>query len=800
MSVNLGTVYASVELRLDKMRLGIRDAQRDLKGFEASLDRLATNTARIGQRMSLAITAPVLLLGREAINTAAKLDSLNMGIRAVDGEATDLGKTLKKLDEIAKLPGLGLVQAREGYVNLRAAGINADFATRSLKAFGNALATVGKGKAELDGVNYALVQLANRTSGFGQEIRQLQNFLPQIRQAMQAAFGTTDSEKISKSGITGMQFLESLVKHFEGLPQVVGGARNALENFDDLLIKLKDSIGKALLPSLIKWMEDLAPKIQAATDWFNKLDPAAKNTFANMTVALAVGGPLMIGLSALISSLTTINAAMLALARNPLLIAILAGGATTAFMAGGGGDAIQRGMNTWLDNFKASIGLPGLKLPTPTVGPFAKRQKYGNQLGEVMRPGAGGMLNLSDFMPYALGGKKAGTPPPRDRPLTIADPEAVARAKRIAELNRQAQYDLADPVKQAHLDMAKNISEGMSRQNARGLFRKRLNEILEDLNKESFDIGKRDGGVLTNIMLGDGSLSPQFQATLRKTITQLRAKIAPMLNLDSDRMWELRTERGAKGEPETNFIGMINSMENALGGALAKAGENAKGRDLKGSPLDIREIGKQLANAADEAKRDARRFSFDVGKDLGANLAYEMGNEFSKTFDKIFGTGNPLARALNRTLSRLLDEVLYHAMTKGLSGIGLGGLFGGAGGGGIAEGAFGGGKGLGSMGTLSLLGGLAGAFIPGVGILAGLAGGGFLSGLFKASGGPVQAGMPYIVGERGPEWFVPKQSGTVLAGAGGINITIPGMVVRSEADIDRLAWQINRRMRSRPGS
>lgn len=33
---------------------------------------------------------------------------------------------------------------------------------------------------------------------------------------------------------------------------------------------------------------------------------------------------------------------------------------------------------------------------------------------------------------------------------------------------------------------------------------------------------------------------------------------------------------------------------------------------------------------------------------------------------------------------------------------------------------------------------------------------------FKASGGPVTAGMPYIVGEKRPELFIPNQSGTIL--------------------------------------
>ena len=58
--------------------------------------------------------------------------------------------------------------------------------------------------------------------------------------------------------------------------------------------------------------------------------------------------------------------------------------------------------------------------------------------------------------------------------------------------------------------------------------------------------------------------------------------------------------------------------------------------------------------------------------------------------------------------------------------------------------------------------------------------GNFFKGLFKAEGGPVGSGNPYIVGERGPELFVPRSSGSIVSndrlagasfGGGGINIT-----------------------------
>jgi hypothetical protein len=51
---------------------------------------------------------------------------------------------------------------------------------------------------------------------------------------------------------------------------------------------------------------------------------------------------------------------------------------------------------------------------------------------------------------------------------------------------------------------------------------------------------------------------------------------------------------------------------------------------------------------------------------------------------------------------------------------------------------------------------------------------GLLSGLFgRAAGGPVSAGVPYMVGERGPELFVPRSPGRVARGGqGGVGTTV----------------------------
>jgi hypothetical protein len=71
------------------------------------------------------------------------------------------------------------------------------------------------------------------------------------------------------------------------------------------------------------------------------------------------------------------------------------------------------------------------------------------------------------------------------------------------------------------------------------------------------------------------------------------------------------------------------------------------------------------------------------------------------------------------------------------------------------------------------------------GVPTGLIGGlfsklGGLFGGFRASGGPVSAGRAYVVGERGPELFVPRAAGVIQPSAGGggtvINVDARGAV------------------------
>ncbi len=114
---------------------------------------------------------------------------------------------------------------------------------------------------------------------------------------------------------------------------------------------------------------------------------------------------------------------------------------------------------------------------------------------------------------------------------------------------------------------------------------------------------------------------------------------------------------------------------------------------------------------------------------------------------------------LRSTALSVINDITGQAVRSGLGSFGLGGGGGGSGGGGLL--------------------GLVGA----VGSLFGLPG--------RATGGPVSPGRGFVVGENGPELFVPTSAGQVVPAGGGssrnVNVSIKVMAPTGSSASESLA-------------
>ena len=168
---------------------------------------------------------------------------------------------------------------------------------------------------------------------------------------------------------------------------------------------------------------------------------------------------------------------------------------------------------------------------------------------------------------------------------------------------------------------------------------------------------------------------------------------------------------------------------------------------------------KKIEESKEKAEELKKKFT-EIGEEIESSIKNNLREAI--TGAQTFG------EAMTNVLNRIRDKIIDAQLDKLIGGFGEN--FG-------KSASEGGGKGIGGF-----LGGL-------------------LGGLFKANGGPVKANQPYIVGERQPELFVPRSSGTILPSVpmGGesvvnnisVNVDATGSAVSgSSADGNELGQQI----------
>lgn len=289
-----------------------KNASKSWENFSSKLGNLGSHLRGLGTSLTIGVTAPIIALGREAFNTAVRFDSLDRGLSAIMHGSKNAKIEFEKLKEVAKLPGLGMEEALAGSIKLQAAGLSADRARTSLMAFGNALATVGKGKADMDGVTLALSQISSKTKVLGQDVRQLQERVPQLTKIMLDAFGTADTQVLQKAEVSTKDFLDIIVTELNRLPKVTGGIQNEMENLSDKWKLMLKEMGIALFPFFEIVSQQLMPLFGRITEALNKMSPEQKNFLVWAGLATAAIGPFVLGLGAMATGINSLTQLMIA--------------------------------------------------------------------------------------------------------------------------------------------------------------------------------------------------------------------------------------------------------------------------------------------------------------------------------------------------------------------------------------------------------------------------------------------------------------------------------------------------------
>jgi tape measure domain-containing protein len=201
--------------------------------------------------------------GVEAVSVSMERQRAEMALGAVSTE--DVGDQLDRLRELGESPGLGFDQVVAASTRLQAVGISAELAEKAILEMGNALALVGGGKEQLDGVMLAMTQIVAKGTVSAEEINQIAERLPQIRRLMQDAFGTADTEALQKLGIGSEEFIAGIVEAAGELERAAMTSSSAMSNLQDDWKDFMQSMGDFAEPAMLPIFETLSGLLEKSS-------------------------------------------------------------------------------------------------------------------------------------------------------------------------------------------------------------------------------------------------------------------------------------------------------------------------------------------------------------------------------------------------------------------------------------------------------------------------------------------------------------------------------------------------------
>lgn len=296
MAVKIGDVTIRIGANTSQLEYSLRKAERALQASSQKFQQL-------GQSMTLGLTAPILGIGAAAVTSFGEIERLQNALTAVMGDAGAAAEEFERLREVAEAPGLALPQVVSASAKLQAVGLTAEEARKTIAEYGNAVARSGGQAQEFDGAILALTQIASKGKISAEELNQLGERIFEIRPALEAAFGTSNSEELQKLGISAEEFIAKTTSELAKLERVQGGLSNSFENFRDssqaAFASLGESISEAI--NLPKLLSSISDSLAQVTEFFKNLSPAAKQTVITIAALTAVAGPLVSVYSKVIS-------------------------------------------------------------------------------------------------------------------------------------------------------------------------------------------------------------------------------------------------------------------------------------------------------------------------------------------------------------------------------------------------------------------------------------------------------------------------------------------------------------------
>ena len=712
-------------------------AAAQIAQYEATLAKTTTTQDRSqkslgGLRGALAsIGAGALVAGM--VRGAAAAEQLQLRLKLLSREYGETERVQQFVTQSAQTFGQSQLEASQGvadvYARLRPLGVSLDQIETIYKGFNATALASGTSAEAASGAFLQLSQALGSGTLQGDEFRSVAEQVPGILRLVAGEMGVTVGElkKLGSEGkITSDVLINALAKGFDENSSKIKtlldqSPAQRFKEFKDSTQALSNALGSELLPALI-------PIVKTATE------------------LLKLFGSLPGPVQTLIAAVFGLTAAFVALAPAISTAISLLGGLSLATLAAAGPwVALAAGITA------AAVALAGYRSEAQKVAGAAKTGtavdvvaarnlsvQKGQEISllEQQRKTASGQKRASiDRRLRVLRGEQselqsAITASAADRPAAAVLPPAVTGGG--AGKGRKGKTD------------AEKAAEKAARE---------AEKLAQEIQR-SLELGDRLGTEFSRqvLLLGEASEIEQKRLQIQFDYEDRAKQIAELKNT------EQQTNLSQLND-EIRRLEIIDLQTEALKRQAEEADKLFK-KALGETEFGVAGNGSLTGGLSDAiAQLQTELDPLQLQIDSIVNGANAIGQAFGGAFQDVASGAKTTQEALADAFQRISQAFIAMAaeiIAKQLTLILLQQLFNALGGGGGAFATAG--KNLTGAGALKTV-------IPGLAVGA------------RANGGSVSSGSPYMVGERGPELFVPGRSGAIvpndeLGGGGQTNVVV----------------------------
>lgn len=302
--MDLGELKVRISADIAKLSQGLQQAQAKMQSAGAKMQSIGGGMQSVGKSMSLAVTAPILLMGKLGYDelksiqeanaqTAASIKRVGAGalvsVKGIQAQASALQK-LSGMDDQAIQSGQNLLLT-QGNLNIKTKQGAAAFERASRVMVDYAAATGKDPVAAAKGLAKALADPENALSRVAKEAGITKNQQAALKKQMAAV-----TDPAAKQAI----LLGALEGKYKGAGAAAGetlGAKMAI--LQDRLAGVSAAFIEKLIPAvdqMVGWAGQLM-------GWVEKLSPAQQKWAAIMAVVAAAMGPVLIIVGSLVSAI-----------------------------------------------------------------------------------------------------------------------------------------------------------------------------------------------------------------------------------------------------------------------------------------------------------------------------------------------------------------------------------------------------------------------------------------------------------------------------------------------------------------